>query len=66
MRVSPPEPLERVRRMQFFWRVLGRGECELPSRDLLTLFEHAAAFGGTTVEALLAEEELAISRPQRA
>ncbi len=56
------DPLERLRRIQFFWGILGRGECTLPTEDLLTLFESAARFGGTTVDALLTEEEIAVAR----
>ncbi len=57
-----PDPLERLRRIQFFWEILGKRECALPTADLLTLFENAARFGGTTVETLLTEEESSISR----
>jgi hypothetical protein len=60
--MNPLNPLERVRRMQFFWQILGRRECELPPQDLLVLFQNAANFGGTTVDDLLTEEELAVAQ----
>ncbi len=60
--MNPLNPLERVRRMQFFWRILGRRECDLSPQDLLVLFQNAASFGGTTVDALLTEEELAVAQ----
>jgi hypothetical protein len=55
--MDPPSQLERVSRLQLFWQVLGRRECDLPAQDLLTLFENAAHFGGTTLDTLLTEEE---------